>query len=238
MLSLTEADSMLAVATIAMFILGFVGMAAGTLYFLLEKSELKSQHRSVAIYAAIITFVASIMYFMMMTMAIAGQADQTMPLRYIDWIITTPLLLLEFGIVASLAGTVKKGLIGRLMFADVVMIVTGFLGEISAPGDTATYIWFIISVLAWIWIIVEVFRLVPSGSGYAVKAVNTMKWFVIIGWSIYPLGTAIQQFMSIGAAEEKTVMTAGLIAAIIYILADLINKVVFGIVAVRAAKNS
>lgn len=229
---------MLAIATVAMFILGFVGMAAGTLYFLLQKSELKAQHRNVAIYAAIITFVATIMYFMMMNLAMSGGVDQTMPLRYIDWIITTPLLLLEFAVVASLAGSVKKGLIARLLVADVIMIVAGFLGEIASPGQAMTYVWFIISVIAWIWIIVEVLGLKVTGDGYAAKAVNTMKWFVVIGWSIYPLGTAIQQFMSLGAAEEKTLMTAGLIAAIIYIIADLINKVVFGVVAVRAAKNS
>ena len=238
MLSLTQGDSMLSVATTAMFILGFVGMAAGTLYFLLEKPELKPQHRSVAIYASIITFVAAIMYFMMMTLALGGAIGQTMPLRYIDWIITTPLLLLEFGIVAAIAGPVKKGLVARLMVADVVMIVTGFLGEISSPGDAATYVWFILSVIAWIWIIVEVFGLKATGQGYAVSAVNSMKWFVIIGWSIYPLGTAIQQFMSINAADEKALTTAGLVAALIYIIADLTNKVVFGIVAVRAAKNA
>lgn len=238
MLSLTQSDSMLAVATVAMFVLGFVGMAAGTLYFLLEKGELKAQYRSVAIYASIITFVATIMYFMMMTTALAGGVGQTMPLRYIDWIITTPLLLLEFGVVASIAGPVKKGLIGRLMVADVVMIVTGFLGEISVPGDAMTYVWFIISVLAWIWIIIEIIGLKAAGDGYAARAVNTMKWFVVIGWSIYPLGTAIQQFMSLGQAETKTLETAVLVAAIIYIVADLVNKVIFGIIAVRAAKNS
>jgi bacteriorhodopsin len=235
---MTEGGSMLAVATTALFILGFVGMAAGTLYFLLERNELKAANRGVAVYAAIITFVATIMYFMMMNLAIAGGVNQTMPLRYIDWIITTPLLLLEFGVVAALAGKVQKGLIARLMVADVIMIVTGFLGEISAPGEVATYIWFIISCLAWIWIIVEVFSLKATGKGYAAKAVNTMKWFVIIGWSIYPLGTAIQQFMSIGKVDGDSLATAGLIAAIIYIVADLTNKVIFGIVAVRAAKNS
>jgi len=238
MLSLTQGDSMLAVATVAMFILGFVGMAAGTLYFLLEKAELKTQHRNVAIYASIITFVATIMYFMMMTAALGGGVGQTMPLRYIDWIITTPLLLLEFGVVASIAGPVKKGLIGRLMVADVIMIVTGFLGEISVPGEAMTYVWFIISVLAWIWIIVEVIGLTSTGDGYAARAVKTMKWFVVIGWSIYPLGTAIQQFMSLGQAEAKTLETAVLVAAIIYIVADLVNKVIFGVIAVRAAKNS
>jgi bacteriorhodopsin len=65
-----------------------------------------------------------------------------------------------------------------------------------------------------------------------------MKYFVIIGWSIYPLGTAIQQFMSLGSEPGSLdLATAAAIAAIVYIVADLVNKVVFGIVAVRAAKN-
>lgn len=236
---MTEGNSMLANATTALFILGFVGMAAGTLYFLLERNELKAANRGVAVYAAIITFVATIMYYIMMTTVLnGGDIAQTVPLRYIDWIITTPLLLLEFGLVAAIAGKVGKGIIARLIVADLIMIITGFLGEISAPGDVATYIWFIISVLAWIWIIVEVLSIKATGKGYAVTAVNTMKWFVVIGWSIYPLGTAIQQFMSVGQVEGQALFTASMIAAIIYIVADLVNKVIFGIVAVRAAKNS
>ncbi|MTA82118.1 MAG: rhodopsin [Actinobacteria bacterium] len=238
MLSLTQGDSMLAVATTALFVLGFVGMAAGTVYFVMEKPELKPQHRSVAIYAAIITFVAAIMYYNMMNLALAGDIGSTMPLRYIDWIITTPLLLLEVGIVAAIAGAVKKGLIARLMIADVIMIATGYLGEVSNTGEPMTYVWFIISSLAYFWIVAEVFGIKVTGSGYAAKAVTSLKWFVIIGWAIYPIGTATEEFMRLGAADEKTLVTAGLIAACIYIVADLTNKVIFGIVAVRAAKNS
>jgi len=238
MLSLTQGDSMLAVATSALFVLGFVGMAAGTVYFVLEKPELKPQHRSVAIYAAIITFVAAIMYYNMMNLALAGDVGSTMPLRYIDWIITTPLLLLEVGIIAAIAGSVKKGLIARLMIADVIMIATGYLGEVSNTGEPMTYVWFIISSLAYFWIVAEIFGIKVTGKGYAVKAVTSLKWFVIIGWAIYPIGTATEEFMRLGAADEKSLVTAGLIAACIYVVADLVNKVIFGIVAVRAAKNS
>jgi sensory rhodopsin len=238
MLSLTQGDSMLHVATTALFVLGFVGMAAGTLYFVLEKPELKPQHRSVAIYAAIITFVAAIMYYNMMNLALDGDIGSTMPLRYIDWIITTPLLLLEVGIIAAIAGSVKKGLIARLMIADVIMIATGYLGEVSNTGEPMTYVWFIISSLAYFWIVAEIFGIKVTGSGYAAKAVTSLKWFVIIGWAIYPIGTATEEFMRLGAADEKSLVTAGLVAACIYVVADLVNKVIFGIVAVRAAKNS
>jgi hypothetical protein len=48
-------------------------MAAGTLYFLLVRSDLSAKVRSVAIYAAVITFVASIMYYIMATNVWNGQ---------------------------------------------------------------------------------------------------------------------------------------------------------------------
>jgi hypothetical protein len=106
------------------------------------------------------------------------------------------------------------------------------------PGDIAVYVWMIISVLAWIWIIIEVLGVKSTDKGFAGTAVTTMKYFVVIGWSIYPLGTAIQQFMSLGAEPESlSLATAAAIAAIVYIVADLVNKVVFGVVAVRAAKH-
>jgi hypothetical protein len=46
--------------TQALFMLGFVSMAAGTLYFVLERSELKPEHKTTATYAALVTFIAAI----------------------------------------------------------------------------------------------------------------------------------------------------------------------------------
>ena len=52
----------------AFFMLGFVAMAAGTVWFILERNDLKPELRSVATYAAVITFVASILYYVMKDM--------------------------------------------------------------------------------------------------------------------------------------------------------------------------
>lgn len=227
----------------AAFMLGFVAMAAGTFYFFMERGDLKPEHRSVGSYAAVITLVAAIMYYVMKDtvmfpggMITVADINATMPLRYIDWLITTPLLLVEFGLIVALAGGAKAGLVTRLVIADLVMIVTGYLGEIGVAGSASNYIFFIISTLAWVYIIMQVLRIdVSSGADYAQRAVKTMRWFVIAGWAIYPIGTAIQQFMGIGGAD---VTQAAAIAAVIYVIADVVNKVGFGIIAVRAAKKA
>jgi bacteriorhodopsin len=229
--------------TQAIFMLGFVSMAAGTLYFVLERSELKPEHKATATYAAVITFIAAILYWQMKdVVSFPGLTDvaaieSTMPIRYIDWILTTPLLLLEFGIIASIAGA-PKGTTYRLVLADLVMIITGYFGEMGVPGTVGNYVNFLISSFAWGYIAYTIWQIKPTKGTAAIKnAIETMKKFVVFGWVIYPIGTAIQEFLELSGSDAKTIEVAVCVAAIIYVVADVINKVGFGVVAVRAVRK-
>jgi bacteriorhodopsin len=231
----------LLVITQAFFMLGFVAMAAGTLYFVMERGDLKPQHRIAATYAAIITFIAAIMYWIMTDIVgffdqSAGEVGATLPYRYIDWLLTTPLLLVEFGVIVAIAGAATKGFVSRLVIADIIMIVTGYLGEVGTEGEVSTIVWFVISSLAWLYIVYAVFQVKLDGMpAYAASAVKIMRRFVMFGWAIYPIGTAIEEFMKLSGAD---VSAAVAIAAIVYVIADVLNKVGFGMVAVNAAKKA
>jgi len=231
----------LLVITQAFFMLGFVAMAAGTLYFVLERGDLKPEHRIAATYAGIITFIAAIMYWIMTDFVgffdqSAGEIGASMPYRYIEWLLSTPLLLLEFGLIVAIAGAATKGFVTRIVIADIIMIVTGYLGEVSVVGALDTWVYFIISSLAWLYIVYAVFQVKLDGMpAYAANAVKIMRRFVMFGWAIYPIGTSIEQFMKLGGAD---VTAAVAIAAIVYVIADVLNKVGFGMVAVRAAKQA
>lgn len=231
----------LLVITQAFFMLGFVAMAAGTLYFVLERGDLKPEHRIAATYAGIITFIAAIMYWIMTDIVgffdrSAGEIGATMPYRYIDWLLTTPLLLVEFGLIVAIAGAATKGFVSRLVIADIIMIVTGYLGEVGMEGEVSTIVWFVISSLAWLYIVYAVFQVKLVGMpAYAASAVKTMRLFVMLGWAIYPIGTATEEFMKLSGAD---VSGAVAIAAIVYVIADVLNKVGFGMVAVNAAKKA
>jgi len=223
--------------------LGFVAMAAGTFWFFMERNDLKPELRTIATYAAVITFVASIMYYVMKDVVqfpggsiTAADVDATLPLRYIDWLITTPLLLVSFALVVAMAGPLKKGMVLKLIVADIVMIATGYLGEIGEPGSANNVIFFVISTLAWLYIVWVVFNVkLPGAEAHIQVAVRAMKWFVIAGWAIYPIGTATQEFIELGGGDASLAIG---IAAIIYVIADVLNKVGFGLVAIRAAKIS
>ena len=223
--------------------LGFVSMAAGTFYFILERNELKPEHRTTATYAALITFIAAIMYWQMKDIVafpgfvVAAQIEATMPVRYLDWVLTTPLLLIEFGLIAALAGA-AKGITYRLVVADIVMIITGYFGEVGVAGSAGNYVNFVISSLAWGYIVYTIWNIKPTKGTVAIKkAVENMKRFVIFGWAIYPIGTAIQEVLELNNSETATIELAICSAAIIYIVADIVNKVGFGIVAIRAVKT-
>ena len=103
--------------------LGFVAMAAGTVYFVLERGDLKPEHRIAATYAGIITFIAAIMYWVMTdvvgffdrTAASSDAIGATMPFRYIDWLLTTPLLLVEFGLIVAIAGALARASCAALL---------------------------------------------------------------------------------------------------------------------------
>jgi sensory rhodopsin len=227
----------------AFFMLGFVGMAAGTLWFVLERNDLKPELRTIATYAAVITFVASIMYYVMKDVVRfpggevgVDEVLATTSLRYIDWLITTPLLLVSFALVVAMAGPLKRGMLTKLIIADLIMIITGYLGEIGEPGSVNNWFFFIVSTVAWLYIAYVVFQVkLPGAEEHIQRAVTAMKWFVIAGWAIYPIGTSIQEFIEIGGGDPA--LAVG-IAAIIYVIADVLNKVGFGIIAVRAAKVS
>lgn len=234
----------LMVITQSFFMLGFVAMAAGTLYFVLERGDIKPEHRMTATYAGLITFIAAVMYWIMtgfvgfFDQADAGTAEvqATMPIRYIDWLLTTPLLLVEFGLIVAIAGAATKGFVTRIVIADIIMIVTGYLGVVGEPLSAGNWFFFIVSSLAWLYIVWAVFQVKLDGMpDYAKNAVKIMRRFVLLGWAIYPIGTAVEEFMTISGADLTMAVS---IAAIIYVIADVLNKVGFGMVAVAAAKKA
>lgn len=69
--------------------------------------------------------------------------------RYVDLSITTPLLLLELGVIAGL----RPKLIAGVMGADLFMILTGMIASFESPPNS--YIWYIISCGAFLAILVS-----------------------------------------------------------------------------------
>lgn len=237
-----EDVNLLVLATQYMFWVGFVGMAAGTLYFLVERNSLAPEYRSTATVAALVTFVAAIhYYFMKQAVGESGLLSEIdgfpTEIRYIDWLVTTPLLLIKFPLLLGLKGGKGRSLLTKLVIADIIMIIGGYIGESSinlAGGFTQLGLWaYVVGCVAWFYIIYLLFTNVTIAAedkpAPIRKALLQMRLFILIGWAIYPVGYAVTLFAP--GIEVQ------LVRELIYNFADLINKVGFGLIAFFAVKT-
>lgn len=237
-----EDVNLLVLATQYMFWVGFVGMAAGTLYFLVERNSLAPEYRSTATVAALVTFVAAIhYYFMKQAVGESGLLSEIdgfpTEIRYIDWLVTTPLLLIKFPLLLGLKEGKGRALLTKLVIADIIMIIGGYIGESSinlAGGFTQLGLWvYVVGCIAWFYIIYLLFTNVTKAAENKPapirKALLQMRLFILIGWAIYPVGYAVTLFAP--GIEVQ------LVRELIYNFADLINKVGFGLIAFFAVKT-
>ena len=204
-------------------------MLASTVFFFVERQDVSGKWRTSLTVAGLVTGIAFWHYLYMRGMWSDMGASPTV-FRYIDWLITVPLQILEFYLIVAAVTAVSAGIFWRLLIASIVMLVGGYLGE---TGLWAPSVGFAVGMIAWIYIIYEIFlgetaaANASSGNSASQSAFNTIKWIVTVGWAIYPVGYALGYFA--GGVNNEALN-------IVYNLADLINKTAFGLAIWAAAK--
>ena len=158
--------------------------------------------------------------------------------RYVDWILTVPLMCVEFYLILRAAGATKK-LMWTLIGASTVMLVTGYWGE-GVDRDNA-WLWGLFSGLAYFYIVYlimfgEAKALATSAGGEVLKAHNILCKFVLIGWAIYPIGYMAGTAGWYGGEGDLFGMTLAM--DVVYNIGDAINKIGFGLVVYNLAVNS
>ena len=205
-------------------------MLASTIFFFVERQDVAGKWRTSLTVAGLVTGIAFWHYLYMRGMWSDMGASPTV-FRYIDWLITVPLQIIEFYLIVAAVTAVSAGIFWRLLIASIVMLVGGYLGE---TGLWAPSVGFAVGMIAWVYIIYEIFlgetAAANSASGNAASqsAFNTIKWIVTVGCAIYPVGYALGYFA--GGVNNEALN-------IIYNLADLINKTAFGLAIWAAAKS-
>lgn len=204
------------------FFLATAMMLASTVFFFIERSDVKGKWKTSMTVAGLVTGIAFWHYLYMREAHMAG--DVTTVFRYIDWLITVPLQIVEFYLILAAVTVVPALLFWKLLGASLVMLVFGFLGEAGLMDATIA---FIVGVAAWGYIIFEVFSgeaaklSASSGNKGGQFAFNTLRYILTIGWAIYPIGYFFG-YLSSGGADAGTVN-------VIYNIADLVNKTAFGL---------
>ena len=178
----------------AMFALG-----AAAVYFLVERDTILPAYRATMATSAIICGVAAIAYFFIAAQYSPGRGFPTV-IRYFDWTITTPLLLLKYHEMLRVRGSAFAW---KLILADLFMIVTGFIGELygttlrghwypNVPGAIgAHYVWGAVSTLGYLGIVFLVLtegthlaKTQPEPIQHGIKAMNL---YLLSLWGVYPI---------------------------------------------------
>jgi sensory rhodopsin len=217
------------------FFIGSMAMLAATVFFFLEMWNVQGKWRTSMLISGLITFIAAVHYFYMRDFWAETGTSPT-EFRYIDWILTVPLMCVEFYLILKAFGA-KMDLLWKMIAYSLWMLIFGYLGETVYRDSSA--IWGAISTLGYVGIFYEVWfgsaKKLSQGSNdpHLQKAFNTLAWFILVGWAIYPIG-----YMAIP--------TDGLLSGvlplesldIIYNIGDAINKIGFGLVIYSLAISS
>ena len=132
------------------FFIGCMAMMAASVFFFLSMSSVDKKWKVSLLVSGLITFIAAVHYFYMRDYWAEFGESPTF-FRYVDWILTVPLMCVEFYLILKVAGATKS-LMWKLIGLSVIMLVTGYLGE---TGDSAV-LWGTISGLAYFVIAYEV----------------------------------------------------------------------------------
>ena len=192
------------------------GFAGTFVWALANRDRIAPRHRDGIVLSAVIVGVAGVSYFFIhqfyhsMLVQMAATTDPAArqhlvresflaigQFRYVDWLITTPLLLLKTVMTLRVKPKDIKGTLTLLLCADIFMIVTGYIGEQQFTStanylDSRLYFWGFISTIGYVIIPVILFNLYRRyGADSEPEERTTFKWLAfatVTTWGVYPIG--------------------------------------------------
>lgn len=213
-----------------------IGMLGGSLLLFLMGGRRTQDEEGHTLVHGFVPLFAAIAYF---SMAV-HQGGVTLTsgrvflfARYLDWSVTTPLLLLGLAMTALHGAHRRAGLVAGLLGADVTMIVTGlFFGASQEPFQKWT--WYITSCVAFLAVYYVLFgplrEEAQARDEERRSAYNRDVVILAVLWLLYPI------FVILGP-DGLGIWTATLSTAAIAIL-DLVAKVVYGFITMAGSKKA
>lgn len=154
--------------------------------------------------------------------------------RYVDWLLTVPLLLFETVAVLALPRKIRTSLLWKLIPASILMIVLGYPGEIMAGGfDSMKTVWGILSSIPFLYILyvlfVEMTKASASQPAQVGKELRGLRWLLLATWGVYPISYLLPQ-LGISGADSFVGRQIG------YSIADVLAKCLYGLLIFKIAR--
>jgi bacteriorhodopsin len=225
------------------FSFGLVSMLACTVYTLVSQARVLPKYRNALVMSSMVTLIAGYHYWRIFdsfsdasegtTVNVSGDPGSfNEAYRYVDWLLTVPLLLVEVVAVLALAAAVAKSLIIRLVPASAAMIALGYPGEISNDQNTQV-LYGVLSTIPFIYILyvlfVELTKSLERQPAGVAGSVKNLRLLLIATWGVYPIAYMFNIWGDASSSSFVAIQVG-------YTLADVLAKCVFGLTILKIAR--
>jgi bacteriorhodopsin len=224
--------------------------ATATLFFWFGRSQCSPNYRTAVTITGLVTFIALYHYWRMFESwdaafnVVNGVVEVTgvaynRAYRYVDWLLTVPLLLIELILVMRLSQSETMSRSIKLGGAAALMIVLGYPGEVSAGMGSERFIWGALSMIPFLYIVMTLY----SGLSKSIEQqpqnvrglVSLARTLVVVSWFFYPIVYFLPFVIPMDGGAAFALIEVG------YTISDITAKAVFGLViyliAVRKSEN-
>jgi len=221
---------------------GIAGMGSATIFFWLQLPNVRKKYRTALIITGLVTFIATYHYFRIFnswndafdvkfdpksndySVELTG-APFNDAYRYVDWLLTVPLLLIELILVMGLPADQTYNLAWNLGVASAVMVALGYPGEIQ-DKPAGRWMWWFFAMIPFCYVVFslavgleEATQKMHPDAAYLTRYA---RWLTIISWLTYP-GVYIIKMVGLAGVTATAAEQIG------YSVADVVAKAVFGV---------
>jgi bacteriorhodopsin len=211
-------------------------MLASFVFFLVARSQVAEKYRPALLLSALVVGIAGYHYLRIFqswegaynltngVYVLSGKPFND-AYRYVDWMLTVPLLLLELVAVLSLPKSESEGLFGKLAIAAFLMIVLGYPGEISTDMTTRA-IWGALSTIPFVYILYVLWTKLGKNMSkqppYVQVLMTNIRLLLLLTWGFYPITYMLPMF---GITAQSSILAV----QIGYAISDVLAKAFYGV---------
>ncbi len=214
----------------------FAAMGATTAFLFLNRSQVAPKYKTAVTISGLVTMIALYHYYRIFnswdgaysvlngTVTATGHAFND-AYRYVDWLLTVPLLVTELILVMRLPGNEGTRKATRLAFLAALMVILGYPGEVSADSSTR-WLWWCLSMIPFLIIQFELFVGLKGAIAAQPASVRGMvsaaRYITVVTWLFYPI-VYILPMLGLSGSSAIVGVQVG------YSIADVLAKAAFGI---------
>jgi bacteriorhodopsin len=225
----------------------FAAMFAGFIYFVLGRTQVSAKYRGALTMSALVVAVAGYHYLRIfeswsaafnletvdgaLTYVASGQPFND-AYRYIDWLLTVPLLVAELVAVMALSRSQTQSLTLKLGAAAAAMVILGYPGEVAADDGTRALFGFL-STLPFVYLLYVLFTELGSAMEQQAEKprvlIRNARLVLLLTWGFYPI-VYMAPFLGLEGSAVTVIIQVG------YCIADVAAKVGFGVLIYSIAR--